>query len=193
MAERARASLWTLDEYLEHEARAPERHEYRDGYVYAMAGGTAAHSAIAANIIALLRQRRHDGCRVFTSDMLIKLAPAWHSYPDAALSCDSRDLADPFTRVIAHPLLVVEVLSPTTADYDLGDKLAGYQGMASVDYIIYVDGREHAPLRAWQRAADGAWEDMMGPDAGAGGLSPVEIPALYLTITPDAAYADTGL
>lgn len=188
MAERARASLWTLDDYLEHEERALERHEYRDGYVYAMAGGTAVHSAIAANIITLLRQQRPAGCRVFTSDILVRLAAAWHSYPDAALSCDSHDLADPFTRVIAHPRLVVEVLSPTTAEYDLGDKLAGYQGMASVAYIIYVDGRERAPLRAWQRSEDGAWTDMGGE-----GGSVIEIPALSLTVPLEAAYAETGL
>jgi Uma2 family endonuclease len=90
-ASEQRAALYSVAEYLAFEARAHERHEYHAGYVYAMAGGTAAHSAIGAQVIAdLVRHLAGGTCRIHTSDMLIEQGPEDFSYADAAVSCDPR-------------------------------------------------------------------------------------------------------
>ncbi len=150
-------ALYTVDDYLELEQHARDRHEYHGGHVYLMAGGTAAHSAIAARVIAELdRQLRDSPCRVHTSDMLIRQSALDLSYADAAVTCDARDM-NPTTLVIDHPRLIVEVLSPHTASYDEGAKLALWQAMPSVEWIVLIDSRGRRPARLWQRGADGGW------------------------------------
>jgi Uma2 family endonuclease len=139
--------LMTVDEYLELERHSDVKHEYIDGYVYAMAGGTSAQSVISANIIALLRPApeaprggyaRPEGrdravrafrpgssaarpCRVHTSDMRVRLSATRYVYPDVSVSCDERDRVNSEQDEIHYPRLVVEALSRTTQDYDRTD------------------------------------------------------------------------
>ena len=81
--------LMTLEEYLELEENSPIKHEYLDGHVYAMAGGTLDHGAIATNIITLLRSHLRGGpCRVYNSDVKVRIGHRRFVYPDVSVSCD---------------------------------------------------------------------------------------------------------
>jgi Uma2 family endonuclease len=130
----------SFDEYLELEAAAKFKSEYRSGEVFAMAGGTPAHSELQGSIISLLRQNKPKGCRVFTADLKI-FAPAVNEglYPDASLVCGDLEFYPGRQDVILNPMLVVEVLSPSTRDYDLGMKASFYRTIPSLATLLFVD------------------------------------------------------
>jgi len=182
------ATLYSVAEYLAFEDRAHERHEYHAGYVYAMAGSTAAHSAISAWMIAaLVRQLAGGPCRVHTSDMLIEQGPLDFSYADAAVCCDPRD-RDPLATSIRHPRLVVEVLSTRTATYDQTTKLALWQAIESMEYIVYLDARRVAPLQIWTRHA-GEWNRVVHRWDG----GPILLAELNVALDPAEIFAASGL
>jgi Uma2 family endonuclease len=122
IAERVHGPLWTVEQYLEMERWSPIRHEFIDGYVYAMAGGTQRHDRIARTITRLLEDHLEGGpCQVFSLNMRVRLANEGdHVYADAAVTCDPRDVADDLSDYIRYPRLVVEVLSDSTEKHDRG-------------------------------------------------------------------------
>jgi Uma2 family endonuclease len=148
---------WSVDQYLELERFSPVRHEYLDGQVLAMAGGTTAHGVIAANLIALLRPAlRGKGCRVFPSDTKVRLSASRYVYPDVSVSCDPRDRVSEDTDYISFPCLVVEVLWQSTAAYDRGGKFDLYQELRTLmDYVLIDQARQVAEIRS--RRTDGSW------------------------------------
>jgi Putative restriction endonuclease len=104
--------IWTVDQYLVLERYSTVKHEYHGGYVYALAGGSQAHSQIAGNIYALLRTGvRGSGCRALNPAIKIRQSPDDYVYSDAVVTCDPRDDV-PGQDWIDYPTLVVEVLSP---------------------------------------------------------------------------------
>src|SRR5690348_16681228 len=95
--------LWTVEQYLSLERYSTVKHEYHGGYVYAMAGGSQAHSVIAVNVVALLRLGvRGSNCRALNSDIKIRQTPGDYVYPAAVVTCDPRDDA-PEREWIAYP------------------------------------------------------------------------------------------
>lgn len=131
----------TIDEYLDREKSGELKHEYIDGYVYAMVGGTLAHNIITRNIARLLDEAvRGRLCRVFTSDVRIRTINAFY-YPDVVVDCQSTALDVDF---ITTPKLVVEVLSPSTERTDTVEKRAAYQSLESLQEYVLVspDKRE---------------------------------------------------
>ena len=149
--------LMTLEEYLELEENSPIKHEYLDGHVYAMAGGTLDHGAIATNIITLLRSHLRGGpCRVYNSDVKVRLGPRRFVYPDASVACAERDRVNGRATFITDPRLVVEVLSLSTAQYDQGDKFAMYGQLDSLaDYVLVSTNQRRVEVRT--RVAGDAW------------------------------------
>jgi Uma2 family endonuclease len=92
MVARASRPHWTVEQYLEMERASPVRHEYIDGEVYALAGGTRAHSRLAANLITLLSVALGDGpCQTYSSDMRVQVTPERYVYPDLSVSCAAAD------------------------------------------------------------------------------------------------------
>ena len=149
--------LMTVEEYLELERHSDVKHEYIDGYVYAMAGGTSAQSVISANIIALLRPHLRGGpCRVHTSDMRVRLSATRYVYPDVSVSCDERDRVNSEQDEIHYPRLVVEVLSRTTQDYERTDKFDLYRGCAALQDYVLVSTRRQS-VHVYSRGDDGVW------------------------------------
>jgi len=131
----------SVEEYLAGELVSEIRHEYMDGRVYAMAGGTVNHARIAGNVYALLhthlRGRPYD---VFGADLKIQVdAVNCYYYPDLSVSCDARDLASGQGQYAKYPCLIVEVLSKTTERIDLGEKLKAYQTLPSLQEYVVVD------------------------------------------------------
>lgn len=146
MAVNPHVPLLTVRQYLEIERNSPFKHEYVDGHVYAMAGGTRRHGAISANIIAALTSRLGGRpCQVYTSDVKAQLSPTRYVYPDSSVSCDERDRMsdeDEEEDRIRYPRLAVEVLSRSTEAYDRNEKFALYRGSETLqDYVLVETGR----------------------------------------------------
>ena len=132
----------TAEEYLEWESKQELRHEYIDGEILAMTGGTLPHNSIALNFYTVLRPHlRQRGCQANVSDAKVKPSQlSRYFYPDLVVTCDSDDLnARDF---IQNPEIIVEVLSPGTETYDRGDKFKYYRQISSLQEYILVDSEE---------------------------------------------------
>lgn len=144
------------EDYLEGEKISPIKHEYRQGEIYAMAGASDAHITIAGNLFALLRNHvRGSGCRVYMAEMKVRIEQAnIFYYPDVMVTCDERDRTpDDFKR---YPCLIVEVLSPTTAAFDRGEKFADYRTLETLGEYVLIN-QERVSLECFRRNAEGRW------------------------------------
>jgi Uma2 family endonuclease len=131
----------TFREYLELEEVARVRHEFLDGEIYAMAGGTPEHAAMAAAITTILgRQIDQRTCRVYSSDLRVRvLATGLATYLDVTVVCGPSERDPESPTHVTNPRLIVEVLSNATADYDRGEKVQHYQTIPSLEAILLVD------------------------------------------------------
>jgi Uma2 family endonuclease len=169
----------SVEEYLEFERLAPTKHEYFNGMVWPvgnpdrllsraeilhgiatgeiedMAGGSPEHAAITANVgIALGVQLRGKRCRSFSSDLMVRLnETGLFCYPDLTIACP------PFrfeNDVLLNPVVIVEVLSSSTASYDRGDKRAHFQRLASFQEYVLVE-QDIRCIEVLSRQNDGSW------------------------------------
>lgn len=151
---------FTFEQYLLLEEDSGLKHEFLDGQVWAMAGGTPDHAAIAGNVLTMLNvQLAGKKCRVFTSDLRIRVtATGLGTYPDVSVVCGrlDRDPCDAKGNTVVNPRVLVEVLSPSTEAYDLGEKLRHYQQIEELAEVMFIahDRREVEIVR---RESDGAW------------------------------------
>ena len=133
----------TYAEYLTLEEETSTRHEYLDGEIYAMAGGTPDHAALAATALSILRSSLPRGCRVFTSDLRVRVVHTGLStYPDGAVIYGTTARADDDPIAVVNPVLLVEVTSPSTEDYDRGEKLRNYEHLPSLRDVLIISHRE---------------------------------------------------
>ncbi len=175
---------FTPAEYLAWEEQQEFRHEYVDGEVYAMTGGTLNHSAIAGNFHNILKNHlRGSGCKVFNSDAKVQVLESnSYLYPDVSVTCDDRDRSA--TKFISHPCLIVEVLSPTTEAYDRGDKFALYRRATSLqDYVLV--GTNAMRVDLYQRNERDRWEIL---SYAAGDI--IELPSVNLSVPVAQIYED---
>jgi Uma2 family endonuclease len=181
--------LFTHDEYEEFEERAGERHEFHGGYVFAMSGGSLNHSQISGNVYALARAAvRGSNCRAFTEAVRVRATPNDDVYPDISITCDPRDLADMRRRVIAYPTLVVEVLSPSTALYDQGDKFDPYRQIPTLREYVLIDSINRRWVEVRRRDDAGTWTPKVH-----GGADNVHLETVDLVVPIAAIYEDTDL
>jgi Uma2 family endonuclease len=149
---------WTPDEYLAWERSQPQKHELHDGEVFDMAGSTFELNQVVANVIAELRGALRDKpCRVCASDLRIKVpATGLYTYPDASVVCGSPVFEDDTLDTLLNPLLLVEVLSSSTEDYDRGTKFANYRTIPSFrEYLLVAS--EKVLVETYTRQEDGSW------------------------------------
>jgi Uma2 family endonuclease len=144
------------EDYLAGEKVSPIKHEYRQGEIYA-AGASKAHVIITLNVATLLRNHlRGSGCIAYMADMKVRIEAAdCYYYPDVAVSCDEGDknAAEDFIR---YPRLIVEVLSPTTAAFDRGDKFADYRKCETLEEYVLIN-QERVGVECFRRNAEGLW------------------------------------
>lgn len=128
----------TEDEYLAFEQESEVRHEYIDGYVVAMAGASRAHNLICANLSRVIGNQILDkNCELYQSDMRVKTQALDYTYPDITVVCDEPDFTDTSNMILLNPLLIIEVLSPSTERHDRGRKFQDYRDIQSLqDYIL---------------------------------------------------------
>lgn len=127
-------------EYLALEASSNVKHEYLEGQIYAMAGGTPEHAALAAAVIGLLfPQLRGSRCRAHDADLRVRVrATGLATYPDVTVVCGPRERDPDDEHAVTNPVLLVEVLSPSTEQYDRGDKFEHYKALASLQQYVIV-------------------------------------------------------
>jgi Uma2 family endonuclease len=178
----ARRPHHTYADYVLLEKDSPIKHEYGDGEIYAMAGGTPEHGALAGAVLAMLAPQLSKECRVLTSDVRVRIeASDLSTYPDASVVCGpvQRDRLD--ANAIINPVVVVEVTSPSSEDYDRGEKLSHYKQLPSLRAILLVS---HRTKRVTVVARRTTWETT---EFRAGETAQIEEPALTLEV--DRLYA----
>jgi len=152
-------SHYTYEDYLALEHDSELKHEFDDGEIFAMAGGSPRHSALAFRISAAIENTRPSGCTGFQSDMRIRvLATGRATYPDVSMVCGPIEL-DPDDRsgtTITNPVLLVEVLSPSTEEVDRVSKWRDYQRIPSLQEYVLVN--QEPRVEIYRRLASGSWE-----------------------------------
>jgi Uma2 family endonuclease len=135
---------YTAEEYLRMEDNSAEKHEYYKGEIYLMAGGAPPHNLISSNLGSEINFGvRPKGCRTFTSDQLISNKDKqFFYYPDVSVVCGQLELLPGLNNVITNPILIVEVLSPSTARLDKGEKFSMYRTLPDLQSYIMVEPSE---------------------------------------------------
>ncbi|HEX9959552.1 MAG TPA: Uma2 family endonuclease [Pyrinomonadaceae bacterium] len=151
--------VFTIAEYLDYERFAESRHEFLDGTVYAMAGESPRHSTICFNLYGITHpQLRGKRCRGFSPNMKVATGDkGLFSYPDLAIVCGEPLYHDDKQDVLTNPQVIFEVLSPSTQNYDRGEKFLRYTNTLETltDYVLIS---QDAPLvEHFQKQADGNW------------------------------------
>lgn len=158
MAESAERLRMTAEEYLAFERTSDEKHEFADGAIFAMSGGTYEHSIISQAFGSVLRTALLGRkCSVPNSDMKIQI-PSTDKlvYPDAAVVCGRPEFKDDKRDVLLNPKIIVEVLSPSTEAYDRGDKFTNYRTIASLMHYI-IAAQDKPFVEVYTREEDGSW------------------------------------
>lgn len=146
------------DGYLAALADSHLKLEYCDGVIHAMACATPTHAELAATMIALLRPLLPAGCRLFSSDLQVRIeATDLSTFPDVSVVCGPFVPAARDGNAATNPTVLVEVTSRSTEDYDRGDKLSHYKQLPSLRAILLVSHRE-ARVTLVERSAAG-WDE----------------------------------
>lgn len=187
-----RATLALMDwqhsiaDYVRLEDESSIKHEYLDGVIRAMGGGTLDHARIASKIGYLLRsQLEGRPCEVYSSDARIRIVAAnLITYPDVIVGCGpvEQDVEDHCAML--NPTVVVEVTSPSSDVYDRGRKLLCYQRVPSLREVMIVSHRERA-IEVHRREDDGTWS-LRRAVAG----ERIELASIVCTLDVDAVYHD---
>jgi Uma2 family endonuclease len=195
---------YTPAEYLARERVAETKSEYRHGEIVAMTGVSRAHNLIAGNLFGELRQQlRSRGCETYMSDVRVRVSKTGlYTYPDIAVACEPIVFEDDHVDTLLNPVVVVEVLSPSTEAYDRGEKFAHYRRLGSLQEYLLVS-QETMRVERYVRQGD-LWvlSELSAPDdvleIGAIGCSVrlgdvyhrVRLPGRALPAAPDGGQSE---
>ena len=145
-------------EYLEFERNSERKHEYRDGEIVEMVGGTREHSLILGNLMWILGGTlREKDYEYFQSEMRVKVSETGlYTYPDVVVVRGSSRLEDDHVDTLLNPTVIFEVLSPSAESYDRGEKFEHYRNIETLVEYILVSQR-HICLERYSRQDDGRW------------------------------------
>lgn len=181
--------LLTPEEYLAFERESDVKHEYVAGEVFAMVGAKEDHNLIVSNVLSWLRpQLRGRGCRIYPSDMRVKVAPLGiYMYPDVVVICGTPQFEDDSRDTLLNPTLLIEVLSPSTAQYDRGLKFRRYQLLPSfAEYLLIAQDRATVEHRL--RRPDGSWDTAITTDLD----GTLTLPTIACNLPLSAIYEDVA-
>jgi Uma2 family endonuclease len=184
VAARKHFPRFTPEEYFAWEEQQLERHEYIDGEVYAMSGGTIDHGDIAGNFLSLLKSHmRGRGCKTLNSDCRVSIVGSTkYVYPDISVTCDERDRTT--AQYITYPCLIVEVLSPGTEAYDRGNKFKMYRRNPSLQEYVLVSA-DTVEIELFRKTDTDDWR-IINYQAG----DTVELKSINLTCPIEQIYED---
>ncbi len=150
--------LYSPAEYLALEEKSEHRNEYRDGVIVPMTGGSIEHNTITGNILAWLKAAlRGQGAKAYVSDLRV-LIPTYHryTYPDVFVIQGEPQFEENRKDVILNPILIIEVLSRSTSDYDRGDKFKFYRSIPSFKEYWLVD-QYQIQIEQYYKTDDDTW------------------------------------
>lgn len=174
----------TTAEYLAAERTAALKSEYYRGEVFAMAGGGHDHALIASNLLALLKPSlRERGCQVIGSDLRVATGhDELYTYPDVVIYCGAPQFADERKDTLLNASCIIEVLSPSTRDYDRQGKFQLYRLIATLSEYVTVDS-----TRSWVERWVKRDRWVLEHESGHGGISisgiQLELDAIYTGVT----------
>ncbi len=179
----------SLPDYFTLDGEDSVRYEYRNGEVFSMGGAQPEHNIICLNIGSELRGRlRHRNCQPFLSDQRVKVkAGSPYLYPDGSVACKPRFITINGLRTLLNPVLVVEVLSPSTAQDDRGAKFLQYQTIASLTDYLLVDSTEVGVLHYEKQ--HGLWQPQLIEHLN----EVLSLNSLGIEIPLDEIYLDSGV
>ncbi|MBW4670381.1 MAG: Uma2 family endonuclease [Cyanomargarita calcarea GSE-NOS-MK-12-04C] len=146
----------TPQEFLAWEKNQQLRHEYINGEVFAMTGGTKPHNRIALNLATALDGFvAEKGCDVYINDVKVELSPSGpYHYPDVVVTCDARDRES--IDLVQYPCLIAEVLSPSTEAFDRGKKFMKYRQLSTLKEYVLIQSDEIG-VECFRRNDEGLW------------------------------------
>jgi len=146
---------YTLDEYLSLQRGIEVKLEYFNGEIYLMAGGSAGHNRISRNVLKLFDAAlAGSSCEAFGSDMRVSTPSGLYTYPDASIVCGPK--VSDTSETISNPIVLVEVLSDSTRNYDRGEKFELYRSIPALRHYVLIEQTfHHVEHRRLQ--ADGSW------------------------------------
>ena len=159
MAEPLTQPTLTLTDYLNWEPQQSDKHDFLRGEVFAMTGGTLRHNLGTVASTSIFKSHlTATPCKVFSGDVKVAVSVAEHwFYPDVVVTCSAQDLSDMGAMAISEPTLILEVLSPSTAAYDRGQKFISLQKLASLKEYALLD-TEAPRLEVYRRNASERFE-----------------------------------
>ncbi|MBX3416969.1 MAG: Uma2 family endonuclease [Pirellulaceae bacterium] len=166
MSSAERPEYFTVDEYLSLEDQGRSKSEYVDGWIRAMSGSTLRHNRVKLNcLVQLSLKLRGHPCQPFDSDTRVRIDQEGKKrfyYPDAQVVCDSNELISVFQD---RPVLIIEVLSPSTRRYDLDEKMTAYLSIPSLQCYLVLE--QHQPITIVMRRTNGGFlrDDVQGIEA----------------------------
>lgn len=184
-----RRHRYTYAQYVALERESTTKHEFFDGEIYAMAGGSEEHSALAARVLSILDSAITGPCRVHTSDLRVYVeAIGLATFPDGAVICGGLEQHPPSPHATAlNPRILLEVTSDSSEEYDTGNKLVAYKMIPSLREYIVVSHRERR-ITVHRRVNDTEWEMRV---AIAGGS--VRLETLNVDLSVDAVYRNSAV
>lgn len=174
---------YTFADYFRLEEESSTRHEFLEGEIVAMAGGTPEHAALAMAVGRQLgNQLEGSRCRVFSSDLRIRVAETGLvTYPDVTVVCGPSERDPANNATVLNPALVVEVTSDSSEHYDRGSKREHYMTIPSLRSIVIISHRERR-LDVYERGESG-WSHRSTTDAN------VSVPTIGVTLDVNALYS----
>jgi Uma2 family endonuclease len=156
----------SVEQYLEYDRNSERPSEYISGVIIPVEDGKPWHGLIIANVIAVLKNGLSGGpCRVFSSSLRVSLdAKSSCVYPDITVVCGKLEYVDERQETVGNPKIAVEVLSPSTVNYDLGTKARWYWKVSSLTDLIFIE-QDRIGIEHWHRASDGDWRRTTIEDA----------------------------
>ena len=177
----------TYADYLAAEQNSERRHEFIDGVIVAMAGGSDEHNAIASRFATVFGVRVPRGCRSYTPDQRFWIAAtARGRYSDGSIICGKPEHPAHDNQATTNPLVVVEVLSPSSEGDDDGDKRRDFQALASLQAYVLA-AQDARCVKVYRRTERGEWRDV--PDVYRDGDG-FDLPGLTRAIAVDEVYDD---
>lgn len=172
----------SFEAYLEFEKTSEVRHEFVDGFVFAMAGGTDNHNSITLNVVTAIKPKtRATPCRVFSSDVKLLTPSGFGYYPDVFVTCQEPNDGS----LVKHlPCFIVEVLSKSTSDIDRGEKWENYRKIKTLEVYILISQRKKQ-VEIYRRQQDSSWQYTVLEEEGT-----LELPCIITTLSLVDIYED---
>lgn len=189
MAKPEKVVRMSVDEYLRFEESATVKHEYVDGEVFEMTGGTLAHNLIGGNILTLLRARlKGSGCKVYIEAVKVRIESTnSFYYPDLLVDCCAYDGTSVYTTT---PVIIFEVLSRSTASTDRREKLIAYKRIPSLKAYVLVHQARKC-VEVFRKESDGNWTIQIIESYGE--LLLETVPGEKIVLTLEEIYDDLNL